>query len=302
MKYVQPRLTMTAMLVAMNIAGGGYAAAQTATAPLATYQSGVERVVASDQLRMLSQQISASACLVDAGVSADTNKEIISNGLSEFDRILTALRDGDAEQGIATAEENRKMLAAIRGLSLQWDRLKIAAEDRVAGRTSDELVDYLSRQNINTMHAAKYLVIEAVNTYAIPPALLQTDAFTINILVRQRTLSHQISKELCGIASGNETMGNQARLRNAIRLFDASLLALRDGFPAAGVSAPQSEASRDTLSSMTVSWAELKAEIEQAATQTDIVLVATLVGRLTDMQVSLDDLVTIYTQESKNGL
>lgn len=299
MKYLRPTLTATAFLFAMNITNSGAAVAQTAAA---SDQSGIERVIASGQLRMLSQQISASACLMDANVSSEANKEIIASGIAEFDLILDALRDGDVGQGIATAEGNRKMLSAIRGLSLQWDGLKAAAENRITGRPSDDLVDYLSRQNLNTMHAAKFLVTEAVNTYAIPPALLQTDAFTINILVRQRSLAHQISKELCGIVSSNQTMGNSARLSNAIMLFDASLSALLSGFPAAGVSAPQAESSREALATMSESWAILKSEIEDAATQTDIALVAQLIGRLTDMQVSLDDLVTVYAQESKKGL
>lgn len=289
-------------LIAMNSLGSGEVIAQTASGPAASDRSGVERIDASDRLRMLSQEISAAACLFDAGIDAQSNRTIIASGIVEFDTLLLALRDGDPSIGIASPETNRKMLAAIRGLSLQWDRLKLAAGSRVDGITQDSLVDYLSRQNINTMHAAKYLVTEAVNTYAVPPALLQGDAFTINILARQRTLAHQMSKELCGVASGNLTMGNAARLRNSVRLFDASFVALRDGFPAAGVAAPPSDETLKTLEAMTVEWNTLSEQIERVATQQDMSQATKLMARLGQLQNALDSLVTIYAQDSKSGI
>lgn len=290
------------LLMAMNLTGSHAALAQATQVPGTTDRSGVERIDASDRLRTLSQKISTAACLLDAGIDAQANKDVIADGITAFDTILSALRDGDPAMGIATAETNRKMLAAIRGLSLQWDRLKVAAGNRVAGEKADELVDYLSRQNINTMHAAKYLVTETVNTYAVPPALLQSDAFTINILARQRTLAFQISKELCGIASGNLTMGNAARLRNAVRLFDVSLGALRNGFPGAGVAAPASEDARKMLEDVTDEWSAISERIDVAANQQDLSASVALIARLGQMQDTLDSLVASYAQESKSGI
>ena len=291
-----------ALLIAMSLVGSGDAYAQTTSGPATSDRSGVERIDASDRLRMLSQKISAAACLLDASIDEQSNRSIIANGIVEFDSILTALRDGDPAIGIATPETNRKMLAAIRGLSLQWDRLKLAARDRVDGKIADSLVDYLSRQNINTMHAAKYLVTEAVNTYAVPPALLQGDAFTINILARQRTLAHQISKELCGVASGNLTMGNVARLRNSVRLFDASLVALRDGFPPAGVAAPPSDETLQALEVMVVEWNTISEQIDSAASQQDMSQATALMARFGQLEETLDSLVTTYAQDSKSGI
>lgn len=290
------------LLAAMNLGGSNAALAQTTIEPGSADRSGVERIDASDRLRMLSQQISAAACLLDAGIDVQSNKNVITNGIVEFDTTLTALRDGDPAIGIATPETNRKMLAAIRGVFLQWDRLKVAAADRIEGKETDGFVDYLSRQNINTMHAAKYLVTEAVNTYAVPPALLQSDAFTINILARQRTLAHQISKELCGVASGNLTMGNAARLRNSVRLFDVSLGALRTGFPAAGVAAPTSNEARQSLQTMADEWNTISAQIDAAAIQQDMPSTVSLIARLGLLQDTLDSLVTRYAQESKSGI
>ena len=290
------------LLIAMNLVGSGDAHAQTTSGSASSDRSGVERIDASDRLRMLSQEISAAACLFDAGIDVQSNRGVIEDGIADFDNILSALRDGDPAFGIALPETNRKMLAAIRGLSLQWDRLKLAAGNRVGGIPDDSLVDYLSRQNINTMHAAKYLVTEAVNTYAVPPALLQGDAFTINILARQRTLAHQMSKELCGVASGNLTMGNVARLRNSVRLFDASLVALRDGFPAAGVAAPPSDETLKALEAMAVEWNTISEQIERVASQQDMSQATKLMARLGQLQDALDSLVTTYAQDSKSGI
>ncbi len=291
-----------ALMVSMTIAATGQGFAQSAKQSPGVDQFGVERIEAGDQLRMLTQQISASACLVDAGIEVDAHKAAIKEGIADFDAILAAMRDGDTAYGIQTPETNRKMLAAIRGLSLQWDLLKVSAEQRVNGDASGEVVDYLSRQNINTMHAAKYLVTETVNTYAVPPALLQNDAFTLYILVRQRTLAQQIAKELCGLTSGNVAMGTEARLRNSTRLFDVSLGALLNGFPSAGVAPPETDDSRRSIEEISVEWSDISGQLIGVAQKGDMQAATGLIQRLDQLLTPLDQLVATYAAESRSGI
>ena len=281
---------------------GSHGMAQDATATDQIYQSGVERIDASDKLRMLIQEISVAACLVDADVDADTYRGAISQGIAEFDALLAALETGDAAYGIGSAEENRKMLSAIRGLALQWERLKIAAQSRVDDAPVEDGVDFLSRQNLNSMHAAKYLVLEATNTYAVPPALLQLDAFTINILARQRSLTQQMAKEACGVITGNTIMGREARLQNAVGLFDASLDALINGLPSAGVAAPSSADISERLMALSSDWSDIKADLAGLAGQEDAQKAGDLYQSLADLRASFDEIMPLYIEDSKSGL
>jgi len=193
----------------------------------------------------------------------DEFRSVMSDAMGEYDMLFAALTDGNADLGIGLAEESRKMQNALRGMSLQWDRYKAAVQARLSGQIAERGPDYVSRQNLNVMHSGKYLISEVINHYTIPPALLQGDAFTLDIVARQRSLSQQIAKEACGVITDNGTLGRTVRLQRAVRLFDASYNALVSGFPGAGVSPPPTPAIKAGLDDIAGNWSAVKAEIDQ---------------------------------------
>jgi len=148
----------------------------------------------------------------------------------------------------------------------------------------------------------KYLVSEAISAYAIPPALLQNDAFTLQIVARQRTLAQQIAKETCGVLTGNNMMGNEKRLANSTRRFDASFNALVNGFPAAGVSAPATDEIKAGLAAMKSDWAELQGALASVDADADPAQAGSIVSKLDSLMVQFDALVPLYVEESKSGL
>ena len=281
----------------------GSAIAQTSTASEPVYLAGAERIEIGDRVRMYSQRITAMACMIDAGISPDENRDAIVVAMAEVDALLDAMKNGNSDLNVAIAEDDRRMLQAIRGVSLQWATFREAMDLRL-NVGADAIVgpDYISRQNLNLMHASKYLISETVSRYSIPPALLQNDAFTLQIVARQRTLSQQIAKESCGILTGNAVMGNEVRLAKSTRRFDASLNALISGFEGAGVSAPATAEISDGLTAMTADWSELRTELEQVSETTDPAKAGELYKQLDSLLAQFETLVPLYVEESKSGL
>ncbi len=265
------------------------------------YISGAERIDIGERIRMQSQRITAMACMMDAGINVDENRETIQAAMTEVDALLGAMKDGDTSYNVTVAEDDRRMLEAIRGVKLQWERFSEAMDLRLAGVESSG-PDYVSRQNLNLMHASKYLVSETVNRYAIPPALLQSDAFTLQIVARQRSLAQQLAKESCAIVTGNATMGSQARLHNSTKRFDASFNALINGFPAAGVSKPATPEIRAQLVAMSAEWAALRAELVNLGTETPQGKAEEINSALDAIMVQYDQIVPLYLEVSKSGL
>ena len=276
--------------------------AQGSGAGAGVYLSGAERIDVSDRIRTQSQRVAVISCLIDAGIDAEAHRATLTASLAEVDKMLAVMNDGDAALGITVPEDDRRMLAAIRGIKLQWDPFKVEAQTRLGTGTPAPGPDFVSRQNLNLMHVSKNLISETINHYSIPPALLQLDAYTLQIVARQRALSQQIAKEACGILTGNPIMGNQPRLTNAIARFDASFNALLNGFPAAGVSAPATPEIKAALSAMSESWGNVKAELAQVTPNGGAEQAQNLFRQLDSLRDQYDDLVPNYVVQSKSGI
>lgn len=288
-----PKALLAACLVAL---GGMLTVPQAATAQESATVSdmqGAERIDLTARVRAISQRVAAAACYSQAGIDADAFKAVAMESLAEFSTLIAALEKGDANLGITRPEEARKVLSGLRGISLQWEPFNTAAMQVIDGSAPDEGWAFVARQNLNLMHASKYLVGELVAEYAIPPELLQSHALTLDIAAREMALSQQMAKEVCGINTGNDVLGKKERLKNAARLFDASLNALRNGLDAAGVIAPPTPEIGAALEQATIEWETLKPEIAKV-TGPDSVDQAALV----DIYKRLDGLYQMFGQIS----
>ena len=287
---------------ALILAASGIAHAQERNSAVGVYLSGAERIDLSDRIRVNSQRISASVCLIDAGLKVDENRKIITDAIADTELMLAALTDGNASLGVETPEDGRKMLAALRGVSLQWDPFKTEAQTRLGQGQPAPGPDYVSRQNLNLMHVTKNLTSQVINDYSIPPALLQNDASTILFATRQRSLSQQIAKEACGILTGNTIMGNMPRLKNAVARFDATFSALLTGFPAAGISAPATPQIKAELEAAQGEWNSFKAELENVTQDGDPQNAEALFTKLNSLLAKIDTVIPHYVEESKAGI
>ena len=164
------------------------ALAQSAAAADTVYLAGAERVHVGGLMRTTAQRMAVASCFLDAGIETAEYSAQITQGIADYDSYLAALTDGDANFGINSAEENRKLISTIYSVTSQWDRFKEAALGRLHGEGPTDGTDYVSRHNLNMMHTSKYLLREIIAVYAIPPAFLQSDAFTLDIVTRQPAL------------------------------------------------------------------------------------------------------------------
>ncbi|MFQ1701416.1 type IV pili methyl-accepting chemotaxis transducer N-terminal domain-containing protein [Loktanella agnita] len=301
-KKTHTRLRHALCMFAVVATTGSTAIAQGTSQSAGVYLAGAERIVVGDDIRSLSQQIAVAACLHDANVDANTYGTVMTQSMAEYDALMDALINGNPAVGIDVAEDDRKILAALRGLSLQWDRFNAAVDAKLAGSTEGSGPDFVSRQNLNVMHSSKYLISELISRYSIPPALLQSDAFTLNIATRQRSLAMQIAKEACGVITGNRTLGNQNRLENAMTRFDLSLTALVNGFPAAGVSPAPTPEIRSDLTDIMATWTTAKTQLGTVSGPGDAATAARIYEQMRDISGQLDNLIPLYVTASKSGI
>ncbi|MEJ6405068.1 type IV pili methyl-accepting chemotaxis transducer N-terminal domain-containing protein [Yoonia sp. 2307UL14-13] len=290
--------TLPCLVAILAVSLGGTAIAQTE----GVYRAGAERIAASDDIRRLSQEIAAAACLADAGVDTATHMATLTNAIGEYDALFAALSEGDATRGIDQPEEDRKMNVALSRVQTLWDNYKPAIDARINGTADPSGLDYISRQNLNVMHSGKYLVSEVINRYSVPPALLSTDAFTLDIVARQRSLAFQIAKEACGVITGNTVLGKQARLAKASQRFDVSLNALINGFPGAGVVPAPTAAIRDGLTAVQGDWNRVQTMIDQIGGPGDVQVASDIHDRMSSIATAFDALVPLYVEESKAGI
>ena len=200
-----------------------------------------ERINYSGKLRMLTQRIAASACYAHADVSKDASSAMLGAATAEFDQIIAALELGDESLGIVGAEKDRAALKDIKEAHVHWDPLHTDIEHIIENGGSDQEVQHLALELEETLEVAKHLVSVLVSEYADPTALLQSNAITIDIAGRQRMLAQRVSKNVCLLATGIRVEGSDKQLEGAVKTYDVSLKALRNGLKNAGVIAPPTD-------------------------------------------------------------
>lgn len=278
------------------------ALAQSTTAADAVYMAGAERVHVGGLMRETAQRMAVASCFLDAGIETATYSGQITQGVADYDSYLAALTDGDAGLGINTAEEDRKLISTIYSVTSQWDRFKEASLARLNGEGPTDGTDYVSRHNLNMMHTSKYLLREIIAVYAIPPAFLQSDAFTLDIVTRQPALGNQASKEACGLITGNTVMGSVSRFTKTVDRFDASMGALINGYEGLGVSAPPTPEVRASLEAIATDWAALKIDLDQVIGSNDVTLALGIDRQFADINARLSALIPAYIAASKSGI
>lgn len=234
-------------------------AQETGTTSVAFQKSegSLERIAISRKLRMLSQSIPAAACHLAAQIDPDASKEKLTLDALEFDKILAALELGDSDYNINTAEPRTKTRAKIEGLRATWASVKAAAVDIAAEPSNSESLQIILDQNLAVLDEASDLVVELTGQYSNPVEMVQADAFLIDILGRQRMLTQQMSKDACAMST-NPTAQTAEALKASMGVFEASLQALMNGMPGAGIKKPPTAEISDALEMVAMSWGEVK--------------------------------------------
>lgn len=203
---------------------------------------GSHRINMSGKLRMLSQRIPGMACNQASGIEPVKSLANLEAANAEFNRILAALRHGDENLKITSAEESRLTLSYIDAVDARWAPFEAVATDVLAGQVTEDSMLTLATASGPLLGDAADLVQRIVGVYYDPVTTRQSDAITIDFAGRQRMLAQRMSKNVCLINMGVSVEAATAELAEAYRLFDATLAALQVGMPSAGVSPPPNDA------------------------------------------------------------
>lgn len=250
------------------------------------------RVNLSGRLRMLTQKIASSACRLHSEYDVEASRRDLRVATLAFAEIIKGLREADKIIGIPTPEKKPRILSAIWALEQNWVKMKFASlkmQDGVRiGQYSNviaELEPIMAEQTAN-------LADEILAQYTNPAELLTGDALTINVAGRQRKLSQELSKNICGIASEQTSFGTEETFLKSSALFDKSLSALENGFPAAGVSAPPNGFIKGELAKARRVWSTAYAGGNLRGLDSQIV--ARKSEQLDDVLRQMDNVVTLY--------
>lgn len=261
------------------------------------------RVLEAGELRMLGQRIATAACAWLAGVAgaeADLRASV-----ARFDRVIAGLEGGDPGLGIPTPETDRRVLADIAAAHAIWDPLHVVLDRVLAEGPTRADVLHIAERSLPLLAATDHLASVISGEYSDPTQLLQVDAIAIDIAARQETLAEEMAKDICLLALRlGDATAERAELSRALTLFEASLTALQDGMPEAGVAPPPTDAIRAELARVRAEWAPVRGTLAAVAGGGAVPEgeTARIYHALTVVTDHMVDIAKLYAEASRLGL
>ncbi len=295
------RLTTTACAAVMGLG----ALVGTATVPTTVeaqfidrslYDGGKARVNRSASLRTLTQSIASASCRLDAGIDAETAAADLLSARDDFQAILTGLENGDNALGMPGAESRPRTLTAIRATADLWQPIEAATSRMLDGASSDADAAMISASYSDLFEQTVVLAADVSGQYSDPQELLQSDATVLNFAVRQRALAYGMTLAMCELASGTGNGGISDQLAETVDLFERTLIALRDGFPDAGINPPPNDAVKASLNDTFDLWESQRSLFDaalsgQQPSAEDVIAAAALAKSLS---VGMNNAITLY--------
>lgn len=220
----------------------------------ALYNGGKARVSRSANLRSLTESVASASCRVDGGIGVETAQAELAGSRADFDRIIDGLTNGNAALGMPGAEKRARTLDALSTTNALWEPLDAAAERLATGAGSASDAQAIGSGFSALFDQTEQLASVVSGQYADPQQLLQSDATVLNFAIRQRALAYRMTREMCELSTGTSQSETQDGLQETVNLFEQTLIALRDGFPGAGVNPPPNDAVRNSIESTYDIW------------------------------------------------
>lgn len=266
--------------------------------------NGSERINFAGKLRMLTQRLASYSCAVASGVDTENSILVLQAAAGEYSKIINGLEFGDPDLNINSAETKRKITYKINEKLEAWVPFHTAVQSLINDPSDAQAIAYISENNMGLLQHAKDLVVVISATYSNPSEMLQSDAMLIDIAGRQRMLSQKMGKEICAVVSGNTALGTSEVFEQTMNTFETSLLALRDGFAAAGISAPPTPEINEQIQLIWSDWETVKQDLAKLAESgfKSLEAEAEALHHLDDILVDMNRAVIMYTQNAKLGL
>ena len=254
------------------------------------------RISRSAALRSLTEAVASASCRVSAGMNTETATAELGKTAEDFSAIVAGLINGDPALGMPGAESRARMLSSLDATASAWEPIKVAASNLANGTGSAA-----DAQTVREGYAALFTQTEQTaadiaGQYADPQSLLQSDATVLNFAIRQRALAYRMTRAMCELATGTASDGTRDELAQTVDLFEKTLIALRDGFPAAGINPPPNEVIADNLSATLELWRGSRGIFDNAigGAQPTLQEVVTSAALSEDLSVAMNNVITLY--------
>ncbi|MEP5762500.1 MAG: type IV pili methyl-accepting chemotaxis transducer N-terminal domain-containing protein [Litoreibacter sp.] len=227
------------------------------------YVGGKARVNKSASLRSLSEQLASASCRLSADIETDVAKDHLASTRSQFQTVLSGLEDGNPALGIPTKEDRSQTLNALKDVKETFASLDSAADNLLNGTASAEDAALIASTRSELFNRTFILASEISGQYSDPFELTQSDAITLDFAGRQRALVHRITRILCELDTGTGTPDTQGELTETVTTIENTLIALRDGFPAAAINPPPTDAVKNSIIAAYEHWTEEREFIDE---------------------------------------
>lgn len=217
-----------------------------------------DRIDIADQLPMLGQRVAAAACVLTSGIEEEKSRAILETSFSQFERITTALRDGDADMNIPEPETRRLTLHDIEQVWKMWGTTHDAVLEILEDHHDVDAAHIIDDHNLEVLDATTVLAGDIAAQYTHPYEITQDNALLISLAGRQRMLTQKMIKDSCEIWTHYHEEEGREDLKKTMEIFENSMLALRDGMPALGIKKAPTAEIRADLDAILERWAIIK--------------------------------------------
>jgi hypothetical protein len=259
-------------------------------------EGGKARVSRSGNLRSLTEVVASASCRLNGQIDPAQSQADLAKAKDDFSAIISGLINGNPALGMPGAERSPRMLSSLEATATLWAPLQAAAENMVAGTGSAADADLIRTSHAALFSQTEQTASDIAGRYADPQALLQSDATVINFAVRQLALAHRMTRTMCELATGTGSDATVQELADTADFFDKTLIALRDGFPAAGINPPPTDIIADSLNETFSLWRANRALYDTAigGGQPSAADVASSAALTADLSVAMANVITLY--------
>ncbi|PJI91770.1 PilJ/NarX-like methyl-accepting chemotaxis transducer [Yoonia maricola] len=260
------------------------------------YNGGKARVSRSANLRSLTELVASASCRVNGNIDVTEAQSELARSSADFDNIIDGLVNGNPALGMPGAEQRARTLTALSETAALWEPMDAAATNLASGAASAADAEVISAGFANLFDQTEQLASVISGQYSDPQQLLQSDATVLNFAIRQRALAYRMTRQMCELATGTAQAEVSDQLQETVDLFQQTLVALRDGFPAAGINPPPTDAVRDSLQNTFALWNAERGIFDAAIAgeNPSAEMVGTAAALSQKLSVGMNNTITLY--------
>ena len=260
------------------------------------YDGGKSRVNRAFALRGVTEAFASAACRYDGNYDIETARYDLQHVHDNFEAVLHGLEHGDRALGMPGEETSPRILQAIAKTHELWDPMEEASRHMLEGTSTPKEVAIITEGYHDLFEQTDIMAADVSGEYTNPQELLQSDATILNFAGRQRMLAQRMTRAVCELASDVHVDVAISELTATVDMFDLSLVALRDGYPAAGVNPPPNETVKKSLEDAYALWQANRGIYDTILSGTHATAddVAASNAMTRELMVSMNNVITLY--------